>query len=126
VEHDGPVLSDAARACGHRAFRQTLAGIVFSCFSAWISAHGVNDIVDAAETDSLNPRQRHFMFGSRGAREPARHLKWQIAVVQIPFVVAFYFLVGPRNFVVVRPASTGRRPLHAPGIAWKGRLRSTC
>ncbi len=70
-------------------------GLFFVLFPLGILLYGVNDIVDA-ETDSLNPRKGTFMFGSRGGREQLSALKWQVAAVQIPFVAAFYFLVGPR------------------------------
>src|SRR5437764_9709960 len=69
-------------------------GLVFVLFPLGFLLYGVNDIVDA-ENDSLNPRKGTFMFGSRGEREQLAALKWQIAVVHIPFVVMFYFLVGP-------------------------------
>src|SRR2546430_2641878 len=70
-------------------------GLFFVLFPLGFLLYGVNDIVDA-ETDSLNPRKGTFMFGSRGARAQLATLKWQIAVVQIPFVVMFYFFIGPR------------------------------
>src|SRR6266446_8796465 len=70
-------------------------GLFFVLFPLGFLLYGVNDIVDA-ETDSLNPRQGTFMFGSRGAREQLAALKWQIAAVQVPFVAAFYYFVGPR------------------------------
>src|SRR5260370_8208934 len=70
-------------------------GLFFVLFPLGMLLYGVNDIVDA-ENDALNPRKGTFMFGSRGAREQLAALKWQIAVVQIPFVAVFYFLVGPR------------------------------
>ncbi len=64
-------------------------GLLFVLFPLGFLLYGVNDIVDA-ESDSLNPRKGTFMFGSRGAREQLAALKWQIAVVQIPFVIAFF------------------------------------
>ncbi len=73
-------------------------GLIFVLFPLSFLLYGVNDIVDA-ETDALNPRKGTFMFGARGAREQLASLKWQIAVAQIPFAVAFYFLVGPRILV---------------------------
>ena len=70
-------------------------GLVFVLFPLGFLLYGVNDIVDSVN-DSLNPRKGTFMFGSRGAREQLAALKWQIAVVQVPFVGAFYYFVGPR------------------------------
>src|SRR5258707_12332984 len=65
-------------------------GLFFVLFPLGFLLYGVNDIVDA-ETDSLNPRKVSFMFCSRGARAQVAVLKWQIVVVQMPFVMAFYF-----------------------------------
>jgi len=95
-------------------------GLFFVLFPLGFLLYGVNDIVDA-ETDSLNPRKGTFMFGSRGAREQLATLKWQIAVVQIPFVVAFYFLVGPRILWWYALLLLAVGLYNAPGIAWKGR-----
>jgi len=95
-------------------------GLIFALFPLSFLLYGVNDIVDA-ETDALNPRKGTFLFGSRGAREQLAALKWQIALVQVPFVAAFYFLVGPRilGWYAVLLVAVGL--YNAPGIAWKGR-----
>ena len=95
-------------------------GLIFVLFPLSFLLYGVNDIVDA-ETDALNPRKGTFLFGSRGAREQLASLKWQIAVVQIPFSAAFYFLIGPRilGWYAVLLVAVGL--YNAPGIAWKGR-----
>jgi len=82
--------------------------------------YGVNDIVDA-ESDSLNPRKGTLMFGSRGAPEQLVALKWQIAVVQIPFVIAFYYFVGPRILWWYAVLLLAVGIYNAPGIGWKGR-----
>jgi len=95
-------------------------GLFFVLFPLGLLLYGVNDIVDA-ETDALNPRKGTFLFGSRGAREQLAALKWQIAVVQIPFAMAFYFFVGPRilRWYALLLLAVGL--YNAPGIAWKGR-----
>ncbi len=93
-------------------------GLFFVLFP--LGLYGVNDIVDA-ETDALNPRKGTFMFGSRGAREQLAALKWQIAVVQIPFAMAFYFFVGPRILWWYALLLLAVGVYNAPGIAWKGR-----
>jgi len=85
------------------AFRDSpppLAGIGCSCFSPWGLLDGVNDIVDA-ETCSLNPAQRHVhvLVAGRVANK-LWPLKWQIAVLQIPFVISFLFLGRGAHFVV--------------------------
>jgi 4-hydroxybenzoate polyprenyltransferase len=95
-------------------------GLFFVLFPLGLVLYGVNDIVDA-ETDALNPRKGTFMFGSRGAREQLAALKWQIAAVQLPFAVAFYFLVGPRILWWYALLLLAVGVYNAPGIAWKGR-----
>jgi len=70
-------------------------GLFFVLSPLGLLLYGANDIVDA-EADLLNPRKGTFLFGSRGARQQLAALKWQIAAVQIPFLAAFYILVGPR------------------------------
>ncbi len=95
-------------------------GLFFVLFPLGMLLYGVNDIVDA-ENDALNPRKGTFMFGSRGAREQLAALKWQIAVVQIPFVAVFYFLVGPRILWWYAVLLLAVGLYNAPGIGWKGR-----
>jgi 4-hydroxybenzoate polyprenyltransferase len=70
-------------------------GLVFVLFPLSFLLYGVNDIADA-EADRLNPRKGTFLFGSRGATEQLAALKWQIAAVQLPFLVAFFYIIGPR------------------------------
>ena len=95
-------------------------GLFFVLFPLGILLYGVNDIVDA-EADLLNPRKGTFMFGSRGAREQLAALKWQIAVVQIPFVTAFNFFVGLRILWWYALLLLAVGLYNAPGIGWKGR-----
>jgi 4-hydroxybenzoate polyprenyltransferase len=95
-------------------------GLFFVLFPLGLVLYGVNDIVDA-ETDALNPRKGTFMFGSRGAREQLAALKWQIAVVQVPFVIAFYYFVGPRLLWWYAVLLLAVGIYNAPGIGWKGR-----
>jgi 4-hydroxybenzoate polyprenyltransferase len=95
-------------------------GLFFVLFPLGMLLYGVNDIVDA-ENDLLNPRKGTFMFGARGAREQLAALKWQIAAVQIPFVAAFYLLVGPRILWWYAILLLAVGVYNAPGIGWKGR-----
>jgi 4-hydroxybenzoate polyprenyltransferase len=95
-------------------------GMLFVLFPLSFLLYGVNDIVDA-ETDSLNPRKGTFMFGSRGAREQLAALKWQIAAVQIPFVIAFYLFIGPRILWWYAILLLAVGLYNAPGFGWKGR-----
>ena len=70
-------------------------GLLFVVFPLEWLLYGANDLADA-EADQLNPRKGTYMFGSRGGAEQLAALKWQIAVAQLPFLAAFYRLVGPR------------------------------
>src|SRR5258708_21644920 len=101
-------------------FSKLWLGLVFVLFPLGFLLYGVNDIVDA-ETDALNPRKGTFLFGSRGALEQLAALKWQIAVVQVPFVAAFYFMVGPRILWWYALLLLAVGIYNAPGIGWKGR-----
>jgi 4-hydroxybenzoate polyprenyltransferase len=95
-------------------------GLFFVLFPLGFLLYGVNDIVDA-EADRLNPRKGTFLFGSRGAREQLAALKWQVAVVQIPFLLAFYFLVGPRILWWYAVLLLAVGLYNAPRLGWKGR-----
>jgi hypothetical protein len=85
-------------------------GLFFVLFPLGLVLYGANDIVDA-EGDLLNPRKGTFLFGSRGAREQLAALKWQIALVQIPFFCRFLLSRWTTHFVVVRDAAVRRRSL---------------
>jgi len=95
-------------------------GLFFMLFPLGLLLYGVNDIVDA-EGDLLNPRKGTFLFGSRGAREQLAALKWQIAVVQIPFLASFYFLIGPRISWWYATLLLAVGLYNAPRFGWKGR-----
>jgi len=69
--------------------------------------------------------QRHFYVWRAGAREQLASLKWQIAVAQIPFAIAFYFLVGPR-ILVWYAALLVAVGFTMPGIRGKADLLWTC
>jgi 4-hydroxybenzoate polyprenyltransferase len=78
-------------------------GLFYIVFPLSLLLYGVNDIVDAAG-DRLNPRKGTYMFGSRGADEQLRSLRWLITVWQIPFLVVFWRSTGWRIalwFVVI-------------------------
>jgi 4-hydroxybenzoate polyprenyltransferase len=70
-------------------------GIVYISFGFGFVIYGWNDLVDA-DTDRFNPRKDTFLFGARGTPRQLARLPWQIALVQLPFVVAFTWLEGPR------------------------------
>src|SRR3984893_3311017 len=65
-------------------------GLLYVLFPLGLVLYGVNDIADAA-ADRYNPRKGTFLFGSLGASEQLASLRWQIALVQIPFLVLFFF-----------------------------------
>jgi 4-hydroxybenzoate polyprenyltransferase len=73
-------------------------GLFYVLFPLGFLLYGVNDIVDV-EADRLNPRKGTFLFGSLGAAEQLAALRWKIAAVQIPFLIVFFVLIGPRIFV---------------------------
>ena len=75
-------------------------GVLYVSFPMGLLLYGWNDIVDY-EADRLNPRKGTFLFGARGTPEQLRGLPLRIALVQVPFVVAFCFLVGPKMLLCV-------------------------
>lgn len=70
-------------------------GLFYIVFPLSLLLYGVNDIVDA-EGDRLNPRKGTYLFGSRGADQQLRSLRWQIAAWQIPFFCLFWTYTGWR------------------------------
>lgn len=71
------------------------SGLFYIIFPLSLLLYGVNDIVDAAG-DRLNPRKGSYMFGSRGADQQLRSLRWHILAWQIPFLVLFWVWTGSR------------------------------
>lgn len=70
-------------------------GLLYVVFPLGLLLYGVNDITDA-EGDRYNPRKGSYMFGSRGESPQLKGLPWQIAAVQAPFLIFFWFRTGPR------------------------------
>ena len=95
-------------------------GLFYVLFPLGLLLYGVNDIVDA-EADLLNPRKGTFLFGSRGAAEQLKFLRWVIAAAQIPFLVLFYFLLGPRILWWFALLLVAVAIYNAPRLGWKGR-----
>ncbi len=93
-------------------------GLVFALFPQGLLLHGVNDLADA-EADQLNPRKGTYMFGSRGTREQLAALQWQIVVAQLPFLTAFYLLVGPRILWWYAILLVAVALYNAPRFGWK-------
>jgi 4-hydroxybenzoate polyprenyltransferase len=94
-------------------------GLIFVLFPLSFLLYGVNDIADA-EADRLNPRKGTFLFGSRGAAEQLAALKWQIAAVQLPFLVAFFYVIGPRILLWYAVLLLAVALYNAPRFGWKG------
>lgn len=93
-------------------------GLFYVLFPLGFLLYGVNDIVDA-EADRLNPRKGTFLFGSLGASEQLAALRWKIAAVQIPFLLLFFFLVGPRILYWLAALLLAVGVYNAPRFGWK-------
>lgn len=96
------------------------AGLFYVLFPLGLVLYGVNDIADA-QTDRYNPRKGTFLFGSLGAFEQLASLRWQIALVQIPFLVWFFYLVGSQILVWLAVLLVAVSLYNAPRFAWKAR-----
>lgn len=108
---------------GHADFlhsRLLWLGLTYILFPLGFLLYGVNDLVDA-EADRRNPRKGTFLFGSLGAEEQLAALRWKIAAIQIPFLIAFYVLVGPRVLLWFATLLIAVGLYNAPRIAWKSR-----
>jgi len=93
-------------------------GLFYVVFPLGLLLYGVNDIVDA-EADLLNPRKGTFLFGSCGAAEQLKLLRWLIAAAQIPFLALFTFLLGPRILSWFALMLVAVAIYNAPRIGWK-------
>jgi 4-hydroxybenzoate polyprenyltransferase len=106
---------------GHVDFlhsRTLWLGLFYVLFPLGFLLYGVNDIADA-EADRLNPRKGTFLFGSLGAAEQLAALRWKIAVVQIPFLIIFFLLVGPRILFWFATLLLAVGLYNAPRFGWK-------
>jgi 4-hydroxybenzoate polyprenyltransferase len=73
-------------------------GLFYINFPLGLLLYGINDIVDA-EGDRYNPRKGTYLFGSRGAEQQLRSLRWQITAAQVPFLYLFWVLCGSQIFL---------------------------
>jgi len=106
---------------GHADFLHSRAlwlGLFYVLFPLGFLLYGVNDIVDA-EADRLNPRKGTFLFGSLGAAEQLAALRWKIVAVQIPFLIIFLYLAGPRILVWFAALLVAVGLYNAPRLGWK-------
>jgi 4-hydroxybenzoate polyprenyltransferase len=93
-------------------------GLFYVLFPLGFLLYGVNDIVDA-EADRRNPRKGTFLFGSLGRDEQLAALRWKIAAVQIPFLILFFLLVGPRILYWFAALVAAVVIYNAPRFGWK-------
>lgn len=106
---------------GHADFlhsRTLWLGLFYVLFPLGFLLYGVNDIADA-EADRLNPRKGTFLFGSLGGTEQLATLRWKIAAAQIPFLIVFFFLVGPRILIWFAALLLAVGIYNAPRYGWK-------
>lgn len=104
------VFGDAAFWCG----------LVYVTFPLGMMIYGWNDMVDF-ETDRMNPRKDTFLFGARPTAEQIRGLPWRIALVQLPFVVTFTWLIGWRALGWFAALAAATALYNWPRIGFKGR-----
>jgi 4-hydroxybenzoate polyprenyltransferase len=104
------------------AFRSATfwTGLFYVLLPLGLVLYGVNDIADA-EADRYNPRKGTYLFGSLGAGEQLASLRLQIALVQIPFLIVFFFLVGPRILWWLTLLLSAVGVYNAPRFGWKSR-----
>lgn len=108
---------------GHREFWRSgsfWVGLVYILVPLGLTLYGVNDIVDA-EADRFNPRKGTFLFGSRGAGDQLKALRWQIVLAQIPFAVLFLLWIGPRILLWFTALLVAVTIYNSSRIGWKGR-----
>jgi 4-hydroxybenzoate polyprenyltransferase len=70
-------------------------GLFYVALPLGLLIYAGNDVTDQ-DTDELNPRKDSFLFGARPTPEQIVRLPWLIALVQLPFVLWFFVLLGPR------------------------------
>ncbi len=97
-------------------------GLIYVGFPLGMAIYAANDLTDTA-TDALNPRKDSFLFGARPNSAQIKRLPWIITLVQLPFLLVFWNLLGPKAifwFAAVlgataiynfRPTRTKDRPL---------------
>lgn len=71
-------------------------GLLYMTFPLGLLIYGWNDRFDV-ENDRRNPRKDTFLFGARPTAAQIAALPRWIALAQLPFVVAFLFLLGVKT-----------------------------
>src|SRR5260370_10304355 len=96
-------------------------GALYCTFPLGLLLYGWNDYVDF-EIDSINPRTGTFLFGARGSREQLHKLPLAIALVHVPFLVAFLYFAGAKVLLFFAGSVLiGGMLYNWPRYAWKGR-----
>lgn len=95
-------------------------GILYMTFPFGLLIYGANDIVDRKE-DLFNPRKGTYLFGSRGTPGQLKALPLYIIAAQLPFLVAFSILVGPKILLWFVAVSLATAAYNCPPLAFKGR-----
>jgi 4-hydroxybenzoate polyprenyltransferase len=95
-------------------------GCFYVCFPLGLLIYGWNDIVDL-ETDKHNPRKDSFLFGARVEPHQRTSLIWSMAAIQIPFLLLFLWLSGPKMLIWFALVLLTNAVYNAPGWGWKNR-----
>ncbi|WP_442484391.1 UbiA family prenyltransferase [Aeoliella sp. SH292] len=95
-------------------------GAVYVTFPLGLLLYGWNDWADY-ETDSRNPRKGNVLFGARLSKPSLAKLPWWIAVVQVPFFIAFIWLVGAKFLLWIAAAVVVNTLYNSPRLDFKGR-----
>ena len=70
-------------------------GVLYVGLPLGMMIYATNDITDE-HTDRLNPRKDSFLFGARPTASQIASLPWRIVLIQLPFLLLFYGLLGSR------------------------------
>ncbi len=70
-------------------------GCVYVCLPLGLLLYGWNDLGDSV-ADQHNARKDSWLFGGRPNSDLRKKLPWVILAVQIPFVISFVNIAGPK------------------------------
>lgn len=68
-------------------------GLLYVSWPLNLLVYGWNDLVDV-DIDAANPRKDSWLFGARGSLAQLKALRPLMALVQVPFVIAFAYYGG--------------------------------
>jgi 4-hydroxybenzoate polyprenyltransferase len=95
-------------------------GLVYVTFPLNFLVYGWNDIVDS-ENDRHNPRKDSFLFGARGSQRELAGLPLLLAVIQVPFFIAFIMLRGWSMAALLGGIVLVNLLYNLPRAGWRGR-----